>query len=65
MPRTTRHGRMKGARDMLDTIGELFQLMWRSGRWWLIPLVVVLLVCAAIIVIGTASGVGPLIYTLF
>jgi hypothetical protein len=64
MPKPSR-GRMKVARDILDTIHELLQLLLRNGQWWLVPLVLVLLVCAAIIVIGTASGVGPLIYTLF
>jgi hypothetical protein len=65
MPQRYRRKRMEGAWNIAATIHELLQLMWQNGQWWLIPLVVVLLLCAAIIVIGTASGVGPLIYTLF
>ncbi|MEO2002795.1 MAG: DUF5989 family protein [Candidatus Poribacteria bacterium] len=55
----------QGGVSIFETIRELLALMWSSGQWWLIPLVILLLVCAVIIVIGSASGVGPLIYTLF
>lgn len=33
--------------------------------WWLLPIVVVLLVFGILIVVGSATGVGPFIYTLF
>lgn len=45
--------------------GELLSFMWRRKMWWMIPLVVVLLFFGLIIVAGSATGVGPFIYTLF
>ena len=45
--------------------GELLSFMWRRKMWWMIPLVAVLLFFGLIIVAGSATGVGPFIYTLF
>jgi hypothetical protein len=45
--------------------GELLSFMWHRKMWWMIPLVVVLLFFGLIIVAGSATGVGPFIYTLF
>ena len=45
--------------------GELLGFLWSRKLWWLIPIVFVLLVFGLLIVFGTASGVGPFIYTLF
>ena len=45
--------------------GELIVFLWRLKMWWMIPLVSVLLVFGLLIVVGTSTGVGPFIYTLF
>ena len=45
--------------------GDLLSFMWHRKMWWMIPLVVVLLFFGLIIVAGSATGVGPFIYTLF
>ena len=47
------------------TLAELFWLLWQHRLWWLIPMVIVLLLFAVIIVLGSTSSVGPLLYTLF
>ncbi|MBL8788306.1 MAG: hypothetical protein JNJ59_25655 [Deltaproteobacteria bacterium] len=50
----------------LRTIGELFRVFGGTGRWWLTPLVVVLLVVAvALVVIKVAQVAAPFVYTLF
>ncbi|MBI3763883.1 MAG: hypothetical protein HY260_18725 [Chloroflexi bacterium] len=46
-------------------VGELFGFLWRNKRWWLIPMVAVLLVFGLLLVFASSSGIGPLIYTLF
>ncbi len=46
-------------------VGELFGFLWRNKRWWLIPMVSVLLVFGLLLVFASSSGLGPLIYTLF
>jgi hypothetical protein len=39
--------------------------LWRNKRWWLMPVVVLLLLVSCLILLGSASGIGPFIYTLF
>ena len=45
-------------------IGEFWQFMRHNKKWWLIPIVVTLLLVAALIFLA-GSGAGPLVYTLF
>ena len=45
--------------------GELLGFLWRMKMWWMIPIVFVLLLFGLLIGFGSASGVGPFIYTLF
>lgn len=45
--------------------GELFAFMWHRKMWWMFPLVTILVFFGLIIVVGSATGVGPFIYTLF
>ena len=59
---------MQLLRDMGDKLaiaGELFAFLWHRKMWWMIPMVALLLFFGLIIVVGTATGVGPFIYTLF
>ena len=45
--------------------GELLAFLWTRKLYWLIPMVAILLLFGILIVVGTTSGVGPFIYTLF
>lgn len=56
---------MRALQGMIDTLGELFRFLWGRRLWWLLPMIVVLLVFAVLIVLGSVAGVGPFIYTLF
>jgi hypothetical protein len=49
----------------LGVIGEILVFLWKRKLWWLIPLVVVLLMFGLLILLASASGLGPLIYPLF
>jgi hypothetical protein len=49
----------------VSTVRELFSFLWKRKLWWLIPLVVSLLLIGGLLILGQATGVGPLIYTLF
>ncbi len=51
--------------DKFGIAGELLSFLWHRKMWWAIPLVAVLLFFGLIIVVGSATGVGPIIYTLF
>jgi hypothetical protein len=50
---------------MFRTVGELFQLFARGGRWWLLPMVVVLILFGLLLVLASATPLGPFIYALF
>ncbi len=56
---------MRALRGITGTLGELFQFLWQRRLWWLLPMIVVLIIFAALIFLGSATGVGPFIYTLF
>ena len=51
--------------DKFGISGELLAFLWRAKLWWLTPIVVVLALMGILIGFGSASGVGPFIYTLF
>ncbi len=46
-------------------LGEIFIFLWSNKKWWLIPMVAVLLLFGLLLVFASASGIGPFIYTLF
>ena len=46
-------------------VGELLNFLWKRKLWWLIPMVAVLLIFGLLLIVASASGVGPFIYTLF
>jgi hypothetical protein len=59
---------MQFIRNMINNtgiVGELFGFLWRNKKWWLIPMVAVLVAFGLLMVFATSSGLGPLIYTLF
>ncbi|MSQ13857.1 MAG: hypothetical protein EXR47_07000 [Dehalococcoidia bacterium] len=46
-------------------LGELVAFFVRSKRWWLTPVVVVLVLLGLILVFASSTGLGPFIYSLF
>ena len=44
---------------------ELFQFLWFKKKFWLIPVIVVLLLIGFLIVFAGSSALSPFIYTLF
>jgi hypothetical protein len=40
-------------------------LFVRGGRWWLFPMIVVLLLFGMLLLLASATPLGPFIYTLF
>ena len=63
-PLAPRRARRRASR--LRTVGQLFAALAGTGRWWLVPLVVVLLIVAiALVVVQVAQYAAPFVYTLF
>ncbi len=49
----------------LGVAGELLEFLWKRKRWWLIPMVTILLLFGMLLIVASTTGVGPFIYTLF
>jgi hypothetical protein len=49
---------------IVQTIVELFKFLVERRAWFLIPIVVGLLFMGALIVLATATPLGPMIYSL-
>jgi len=50
---------------MWDLVTDLWAFMRERKKFWLAPIVVVLLLLGALIVFSQGSAVAPFIYTLF
>ena len=51
--------------DKFGTLRDLVEFLWQQKMWWLIPFVVILVTFGILIVVGSTTGVGPFVYTLF
>lgn len=49
----------------ISVVSELLAFLWKRKLWWLMPMVFLLLVFGLLLIFASASGIGPLIYTLF
>jgi hypothetical protein len=59
-------GSVRRAALGLATLRNLFAMLAATGRWWLVPMVVVLLGAAALLVLVQAvEYVAPFVYTVF
>jgi len=55
---------MRGLANKSGTAFELLRFLWAQGLWGLIPLVMMLLLLAALIGFASATSLGPFIYPL-
>jgi hypothetical protein len=46
-------------------LGELWAFMKVRKKWWLLPIIVVLLLVGALLVFAQGSALAPFIYTIF
>ena len=50
--------------DHLSVSGDLINLVWRHKLWWMVPLLLAMVVLAALVVLE-ATPIGPLLYPVF
>jgi Family of unknown function (DUF5989) len=50
---------------MLSVVGELWAFMRVRKKYWLIPLVGMMLILGLMLVLAQGSAIAPFIYTLF
>ena len=49
----------------LSMVGDLWMFLRQRKKFWLLPIVIVLLALGVILVIGASSALAPFIYTIF
>ena len=49
----------------MGVLGELWAFMRERKKFWLLPIVLVLMLLGALIVLTQGSAIAPFIYTLF
>jgi hypothetical protein len=49
----------------MSAIGDLWSFLKERTKWWLLPMIIVLLLFGVLIVLTSGSAVAPFIYTLF
>ena len=50
---------------MLDLLADLWDFMKERKKFWLLPIILVLLILGGLLVLAQGSAVAPFIYTLF
>jgi hypothetical protein len=50
---------------MKDLIGELWAYMKGRKKWWLLPIIIVMLLVGSLLVFAQGSVLAPFIYTIF
>lgn len=56
---------LASVRSYARIIAELFVSLWHLKRWWMTPLVLVLIVFGVLFLLASSSAIAPFIYTLF
>ena len=50
---------------MFELLGDLWGFMRERKKFWLAPIIVVMLILGGLIVLAQGSAIAPFIYTLF
>lgn len=50
---------------MLDLLNDLWAFMRARKKFWLAPIIIILLLLGALLIMAQGSAVAPFIYTLF
>jgi hypothetical protein len=50
---------------MIELIKEIWLFLKERKKWWLIPIIISLILLAALLFLTEGSAVSPFIYTLF
>ncbi len=58
-------GIVKVATRRVGIAGELISFLMENKRWWMLPMIAVLLLFGILLVAAQSSAIAPFIYTLF
>lgn len=49
----------------MEFLKDFWNYMKERKKWWLVPLILILLIFGVLIVLSSGSAIAPFIYTLF
>jgi hypothetical protein len=49
----------------MDLLRDLWSFMKERKKFWLAPMIIILIILGVIIVLGGSSAIAPFVYTLF
>jgi len=58
-------GFIKTAGRRFGIAGELLNFFMSNKRWWMVPMITVLLLFGILMILAQSSAIAPFIYTLF
>jgi hypothetical protein len=58
-------GRARRITPVISFARELFAYMAERKKWWLLPMLFVLLIFGGLLILAQGSAVAPFIYTVF
>jgi len=58
-------GLLGTAQRRFGIAGELVNFFWSNNRWWMIPVIMLVLVFGVILILASNPAIAPFIYTLF
>jgi hypothetical protein len=50
---------------MASLVGEFWRFLKARKKWWLLPIIVVMVLVGALLVFAQGSALAPFIYTIF
>jgi hypothetical protein len=56
---------IKSFKNKFLIFSELIKFLWKAKLWWMIPMIFIMVLFSMMIILGTSTGLGPFIYTLF
>ena len=58
-------GKIQDAKDNLGIVAEFWYFMKHEKKWWLSPIIAVLLLVGLLVIFTQGSALAPFIYTIF
>ncbi len=58
-------GFLQVAQRRFGIAGELISFFARNKRWWMLPMIFVVLLLGVVLILAQSSVIAPFIYTLF
>ncbi len=58
-------GVLRNSARRIGIAGELLAFLWSNKRWWLVPMIIVVLLFSVVIALAQSSAIAPFIYSFF